>query len=87
MPKLHSSALSYPGLLFKAAFFFRRNTHTGDLVSITVSLLLFYVGRESIIPSFRRCLSHWRHWSYKDEKTDVLSILLGLLHVPKCTGR
>lgn len=43
MPKRHSSALSYPGLLFKAVFF-RKNTHTQDLVSITVFLLLFLCG-------------------------------------------
>lgn len=53
MPKLHSSALSYPGLLFKAVFFFRKNTHTRDLVSITVSLLLFLCGQREPNSFFR----------------------------------
>lgn len=48
MPKRHSSALSYPELLFKAVFL-RKNTHTRSCFnySFLVTLLMW---AESIIP-------------------------------------
>lgn len=48
MPKRHSSALSYPELLFKAAFL-RKNTHTRSCFNYSFLVTLF-MWAESIIP-------------------------------------
>lgn len=78
MPKKTVLHFFIQGSFSKLSSLERTLTHK-ILFQLQFSCYSFYVGRECIIPSFRRCLSHWRHCSYKDEKTDVLSILLGLL--------